>query len=106
LLSRPVPGQEVLEFAAHCVADLIDNRGMDLPKRRQYKAFCAKLTEKKVPVLLDPNLRFTLRESQIEAGRRTATHPTTPSTKGVDQPGITREERVLDPGQLASRDEM
>jgi hypothetical protein len=79
---------------------------MDLPKRRQREAFRAKLTEENVAVFPHAGLRLTLRESQIEPGGGAAAHPTPPSAKGVDQPGITGEERVLNPGQLAPRDEM
>jgi len=97
LTSRRAPGKAVLKFAAPCVTNLINNRGMDLPYRRQRKVLRAKLTKEKIPVLLHSELWLALRESQIEAGGRSAAHPATSSTKGMDQPGIAGEERVFNP---------
>ena len=81
---RSVPWQAIFKFALHCVTDLINHRGMDLSQGRQRKAFRAELTKQKVSVPLHPDLRFALRESQIEAGGGTATHATAASTKSVD----------------------
>jgi hypothetical protein len=106
-LVRPrAPGKAVFKFAVRPATHLINDRGMDLPQGRQREPFRAKLTEENVAVFPHPGLRFTLRESQIEAGGGTAAHPATASTKGMDQPGIRGEKRVLDPGLPASRGEM
>jgi len=106
MFSRGAPCQVVFEFVTRCVIDLKNDRGMDLPKRRQREAFRAKLTKEKVPVLPHAGLRFALRASQIEASGRTSANPPAASAKGMDQPGITGEERVFNPGQPAPRDEM
>jgi hypothetical protein len=106
LVSRLAPGQAVLKFAAPCVTNLINERGMDLPQRCNREVFRAELTEEKVPVFPHPDPRLTLRESQIEAGGGAAAHTATASAKGMNQPRITGEERVFNPGQAASRDEL
>jgi hypothetical protein len=106
LVRLRAPGKAVFKFAVRPATHLINDRGMDLPKRRKREAIRAKLPREKVPILAHPGLRFTLRESQIEASGATVAHAATASTKGVDQPGIRGEKRVLDPGQPASRDEM
>ena len=97
LTSRRAAGKAVLKVAAPCVTNLINDRGMDLPCRRKRKVFRAKLPKEKLPVLPHSELRLAVRESQIEAGRGSAAHPATPSTKGMDQPGIAGEEWVFDP---------
>ena len=91
LTNRRAPGKAVLKFAAPGVTNLINDRGMDLPYRRKRKVFRAKLPKQKLPVLPHSELRLAVRESQIEAGRGSAAHPATPSTKGMDQPGIAGE---------------
>ena len=78
---------------------------MDLPERSQREVFRAKLLEEKVPVFPHPRARLALRESEVQPRRRAAAHPTPAGTEGVDQPGITADERVLNPGQPATRDE-
>ena len=97
LTGRRAPGKAVLKFAAPRVTNLINDRGMDLPYRRQRKVFRAKLPKEKVLVLPHSELRLALRESQIEAGGGSAAHPATASTKGMDQPGIAGEERMFNP---------
>jgi hypothetical protein len=106
LTSRRAPGKAVLKVAVPGVTNLINDRGMDLPQRRKCEVFRAKLLKEKVPVLPHSELRLTLRESQIEAGRVSAAHPATASAKGMDQPGIAGEERVFNPCKPSPRDEM
>ncbi len=63
LTGRRAPGKAVLKFAAPRVTNLINDRGMDLPYRRQRKVFRAKLPKEKVLVLPHSELRLALRES-------------------------------------------
>jgi len=71
---------------------------MDLPERRLRELFHAKLTKEKIPVFWHPGVRFTLCESQVQTCRRTAARSTTAGGEGMDEPAITGEERVLNPG--------
>jgi hypothetical protein len=84
----------------------MDNGRMDLPKRRQGEMFRAKLPEEKFPIFPHARARLALRESEVQPRRPPAAHPTPAGTEGVDQPGITGDARVLDPGQPATRDDL
>jgi hypothetical protein len=71
---------------------------MDLPERRQRKMFRAKLPEEQFPIFPHPGARLALRESEVQARRRTTAHSAPSGTEGMDQPRITADERVLKPG--------
>jgi hypothetical protein len=71
---------------------------MDLPERRQREVFRAKLLEEKSAIFPHPGARLALRESEVQPRRRTAAHPTPAGTECMDQPRITADERVLNPG--------
>jgi hypothetical protein len=100
------PAAAVLEFAGGCALSLVDHGGMDLPKRRQRKMFYPKLPEEELPIFPHPRARLAFCESEVEPRRGTAAHPTPAGTEGMDQPGITGHERVLNPAQPATRDDL
>jgi hypothetical protein len=79
---------------------------MDLPEGRRREMFRAKLLEEKVPVFPHSRARLAFCESQVQPRRRTAAHPTLAGTECMDQPGITGDERVLNPGQPAAPDDL
>jgi hypothetical protein len=98
LFRQSIPGAAVLESAGGCTQNLIDTGGMDLPERRQHEVFRAKLLEEKFPIFTHPGARLARRESEVQPRRRTTAHPTPAGTECMDQPRITADERVLNPG--------
>ena len=106
LFRHSILAPAVLEFAAGCALNLVDHGGMDLPKRRQREMFHPKLLGEKSPIFPHPRARLAFCESEVEPRRRTAAHPAPAGTEGMDQPGITGDERVLNPAQAATRDDM
>jgi hypothetical protein len=76
---------------------------MDLPERRQREMFRAELLEEKFPILPHPGARLARRESEVQTRRRTMAHPTPAGPECMDQPRTTADERVLNPGQPATR---
>jgi hypothetical protein len=79
---------------------------MDLPEGRQREVFRAKLLEEKVAIFPHPGPSLACGESEVEPRRRTAAHPTPAGAKGMDQPGIAADERVFNPGQPATQDDL
>jgi hypothetical protein len=71
---------------------------MDLAERSQCEVFRAKLLEEKFPIFPHPGARLALRESEVQPRRRTTAHPTPAGSECMDQPRITADERVLNPG--------
>jgi hypothetical protein len=98
LFGQSIPAEAVLEFAGGCTQNLIDTGGMDLPERRQREVFRAKLLEEKFPIFPHPGAPLARRESEVQPRRRTTAHPTPAGTECMDQPRITSDERVLNPG--------
>jgi hypothetical protein len=66
----------------------------------------AKLLEEKLPIFPHPRARLAFCESEVELRCRTAAHPAPAGTECMDQPGIAGDERVLNPGQPATRDDL
>jgi hypothetical protein len=98
-----IPAQAVLGFAGGCTHNLINIGGMDLAERSQREVFHAKLPEEKFPVFPHPGARLPRRESEVQSRRRSTAQTTAAGTEGMDQPRITADERVLNPGQPATR---
>jgi hypothetical protein len=106
LFRQTIPAAAVLEFAGGSTPNLIDTGGMDLAERSQCVAFHTKLPEEKLPIFPHPGGRLALRESKVQPRRRTTAHATPAGTECMDQPGITADERVLNPGQPAARNDL
>jgi hypothetical protein len=79
---------------------------MDLPERRQGEVFHAKLLKEKFPISPYPGALFALRESEVQPRGRTAAHPTAAGTECMDQPRVAGDERVLDPSQPDTGDDL
>jgi len=102
LLRLIIPAQAALEFAGGCPPDLIDAGGMDLADRSQREVFHAKLPEERLPILPHPGMQFAHGESEIQPRRRAMAYPAPAGTECMDQPRITPDERVLNPGEPAA----
>jgi hypothetical protein len=103
LFRQTIPAAAVLEFTGGSTPNLMDAGGMDLAERSQCVAFHTKLPEEKLPIFPYPGRRLALRESEVQPRGRTAAHATPAGTECMHQPGITADERVLNPGQPAAR---